>query len=81
MNGPHPLRTRVSKPRVGICISKTPSLLLCVLLAFAPVDFAQTTIREEVRQVLVPVVVIDKKGHHVTGLQASDFHVSEGGTA
>ena len=37
------------------------------------------TIKVEVRQVLVPVVVTDKKGHHVTGLKATDFQVLEDG--
>jgi VWFA-related protein len=42
--------------------------------------FAQEpTIRVDVRQVLVPVVVTDKKGHHVGGLKASDFQVFEDG--
>lgn len=36
-------------------------------------------IRAEVREVLVPVIVTDKKGHHVTGLKASDFHIEEDG--
>lgn len=31
------------------------------------------------RQVLVPVIVTDKKGHHVTGLKASDFRIEEDG--
>ncbi len=31
------------------------------------------------RQVLVPVVVTDKKGHHVLGLKVDDFEVSEDG--
>lgn len=38
-----------------------------------------TTIKVEVRQVLVPVVVRDKEGHHVTGLTQADFHVFEDG--
>lgn len=37
------------------------------------------TIHVEVRQVLVPVVVTDKQGHHVTGLTQADFHVFEDG--
>ena len=39
----------------------------------------EPTIRVDVQQVLVPVVVTDKKGHHVTGLHASDFQVFEDG--
>ncbi len=38
-----------------------------------------TTIRVDVQQVLVPVVVTDKKGHHVTGLHAADFRILEDG--
>src|ERR1700689_852338 len=42
--------------------------------------FAQEpVIRLDVRHVLVPVVVTDKKGHHVGGLRASDFRISEDG--
>ena len=42
--------------------------------------FAQeATIRVEVQQVLVPLVVTDKKGHHVSGLRASDFQIFEDG--
>jgi VWFA-related protein len=36
-------------------------------------------IRVDVRQVLVPVIVTDSKGHHVTGLKPSDFHILEDG--
>jgi VWFA-related protein len=32
-----------------------------------------------VKEVLVPVIVTDTKGHHVSGLKQSDFHVSEDG--
>jgi VWFA-related protein len=38
-----------------------------------------TTIKVEVRQVLVPVVVTDKQMHHVTGLTQADFRVFEDG--
>jgi VWFA-related protein len=43
--------------------------------------FAQqdATFRLDVQRVLVPVVVTDKKGHHVTGLHASDFRIFEDG--
>jgi VWFA-related protein len=44
--------------------------------AAAPGD---ATIKVEVRQVLVPVVVRDKEGHHVTGLTQADFRVFEDG--
>lgn len=39
----------------------------------------EATIKVEVRQVLVPVVVRDKEGHHVSGLTQADFHVFEDG--
>jgi VWFA-related protein len=43
--------------------------------------FAQQdpTIRLDVQQVLVPVIVTDKKGHHVSGLHVSDFQIFEDG--
>jgi VWFA-related protein len=40
---------------------------------------AGSTIKVEVRQVLVPVVVRDKQGHSVTGLTRADFQVFEDG--
>ena len=36
-------------------------------------------IKVDVRQVLVPVVVTDREGHHVTGLTQADFKVFEDG--
>jgi tetratricopeptide (TPR) repeat protein len=39
----------------------------------------ETTITVDVRQVLVPVVVTDKQGHHLTGLTQADFKVFEDG--
>jgi VWFA-related protein len=52
-----------------------------ILLIAAACLFAQqdATIRVDVQQVLVPVVVTDKKGHHVTGLRATDFQILEDG--
>lgn len=40
---------------------------------------AAPTIRVDVRQVLVPVVITDKQGHYVTGLRKEDFEVFEDG--
>jgi VWFA-related protein len=44
-----------------------------------PAAAPETTIRVDVRQVLVPVVVTNKEGHHVTGLTQADFQVLEDG--
>jgi VWFA-related protein len=38
-----------------------------------------STIKVDVRQVLVPVVVTDRQGHHVSGLTEADFRVFEDG--
>ncbi len=46
---------------------------------FEHVANSETTIKVDVRQVLVPVIVTDKDGHHVTGLTQNDFHVFEDG--
>ncbi len=45
----------------------------------APQQQAGPVIQANVRQVLVPVVVTDQKGHHVTDLKPSDFKVFEDG--
>ncbi len=52
-----------------------------VLFVVARSLFAQQepTFRTDVQQVIVPVVVTDKKGHHVTGLHASSFRIFEDG--
>jgi VWFA-related protein len=51
-----------------------------VLLTAAWTLLAQDpVIRLDVQHVLVPVVVTDKKGHHVSGLHASDFKIFEDG--
>ncbi len=52
---------------------------LIFLIAAAVLWSQEPTIRVDVQQVLVPVVVTDKKGHHVTGLHASDFRILEDG--
>jgi len=44
-----------------------------------PTSAPETTINVDVRQVLVPVIVTDKEGHHVTGLTQADFQVFEDG--
>jgi VWFA-related protein len=38
-----------------------------------------STIKVEVRQVLVPVIVTDRKGHYITDLKVSDFQLLEDG--
>jgi VWFA-related protein len=62
---------------------------LCLLLALASIfafgrrgsgQSQPPVLKADVRQVLVPVVVTDKKGHHVLGLKVNDFEVSEDGT-
>jgi VWFA-related protein len=50
-------------------------LLKTVETAIAP----ESTIKVEVRQVLVPTVVTDREGHHVKGLTQADFKVFEDG--
>ena len=50
-----------------------PALFLAVCLT------CSAQLKLDVRQVLVPVIVTDKKGRHVTGLHASDFHIFEDG--
>jgi VWFA-related protein len=47
----------------------------------APPSAVDPVIRLNVQQVLVPVIVTDKKGHHVSGLRASDFRILEDGAA
>jgi VWFA-related protein len=44
-----------------------------------PPAAGEAPIKVDVRQVLVPVVVTDKDGHHVTGLTQADFKVLEDG--
>ncbi len=51
----------------------------CAAQTVAP--SGEPVIRANVRQVLVPVVVTDRKGHHVDGLTARDFTVYEDGAA
>jgi VWFA-related protein len=53
--------------------------LILALAASSLLAQQDTTIRLNVQQVLVPIVVTDKKGHHVSGLHASDFQVFEDG--
>jgi hypothetical protein len=71
-------RRRSHAPACSAC-------LYLLLTAFSLVHLAagggQTTIQADVKQVLVPVVVTDKAGHHVTGMRASDFHIAEDGVS
>ena len=45
-----------------------------------PASNQEPTIKIQVQQVLVPVMVTDRKGHSVTDLKASDFQVFEDGS-
>jgi VWFA-related protein len=47
------------------------------LSAQAPEPGGEVRFQSDTRQVLVPVVVTDKKGHHVSGLQRTDFNIYE----
>src|ERR1035438_1011630 len=53
--------------------------LILVIASWSLLAQQEPTIRVDVQQVLVPVVVTDKKGHHVSGLRASDFQIFEDG--
>ncbi len=58
-------------------------IVVAAALCAAVEGAAQTeapVIRANVREVLVPVVVTDHKGHHVDGLREEDFTVLEDGT-
>jgi VWFA-related protein len=68
--------------QLRIAAGLTPSdaglarLVKAVETALAP---SENTIKVDVRQVLVPAVVKDREGHHVTGLTQADFKVFEDG--
>ena len=53
--------------------------LLALLLLIPSIGAQAPTIRTQVNQVLVPVVVTNGRGHHITGLKATDFQVFEDG--
>jgi VWFA-related protein len=71
--------------RFGLDIGYHSILLVfaaCALFGQQPPDNSAgsaNTIRLNVRQVLVPVIVADKKGHPTQGLRKSDFQVTEDG--
>ena len=56
-----------------------PRRIIFFIAAFSLFAQQDPTIRLDVQQVLVPVIVTDKKGHHVSGLHASDFQIFEDG--
>ena len=68
--------------QLRIAAGLTPSdaglarLVKAVETALTP---SENTIKVDVRQVLVPAVVKDREGHHVTGLTQADFKVFEDG--
>jgi len=56
----------------------TTAVLACRLLG-QQTQPPSPTIKVDVRQVLVPLVVTDKEGHHLTGLTRADFKAFEDG--
>jgi VWFA-related protein len=54
-------------------------MVTALSFAYTTAGRGQTTIQANVNEVLVPVVVTDKAGHHVTGMHASDFYITEDG--
>ncbi|MGO9918204.1 MAG: hypothetical protein ACLQIB_26355, partial [Isosphaeraceae bacterium] len=75
----HVLKPYMPRNPVARCLL----LALASILAISPRGSGQsqpTVLKADVRQVLVPVVVTDKKGHHILGLKVHDFEVSEDGT-
>lgn len=54
-------------------------LALIALAAVCGLFAQDATIRVDVQQVVVPVIVADKSGHHVAGLKESDFRILEDG--
>ncbi|HEY3458115.1 MAG TPA: VWA domain-containing protein [Bryobacteraceae bacterium] len=67
------------RPRPRIRLARIGLLLTGPGLACSPIILGQTTIQTNVKQVLVPVVVTDKAGYHITGMHASDFRITEDG--
>src|SRR5579859_581318 len=74
--------------RINIALSITTSLVLA-LCAYGQKTTAASSnsaadtpvIHSRARYVLVPVVVKDKKNHHVAGLTVADFQILEDGKA
>src|ERR1700693_4842233 len=52
---------------------------LTLLFVSSAVTAQEPAIRSDVKEVLVPVVVTDRHGHHVQNLKKSDFQVLEDG--
>jgi VWFA-related protein len=71
---------QAAKKGYACCMSALARPLQILLIAASSLLARQEpTIRVDVQQVLVPVVVTDKKGHHVSGLHAADFRIFEDG--
>lgn len=63
-------------------VSAVLGLIAATLVAWGQEPAPQepsSTIKVEVKQVLVPAIVTDRRGHHVTGVAARDFRVFEEG--
>jgi VWFA-related protein len=89
---PRPRRSRRTRfepgreARFGVAFELVAALLAVLTTAVGTVAAQETapasrepTIKVEVQQVLVPVIVTDRKGHFVSDLKAGDFQVFENG--
>ena len=74
------MRRRLLKHLLSATLTLSVSSPLALSKSQADGTEHPPNIRTNVRQVLVPVVVVDKKGHYVTDLKPSDFQVFEDGS-
>ena len=83
VNEYHPLEVRLEKP--GVTARTNTGYYNQPYIEQPPSDLATlapaTTLREQVRLVVLDAIVLDKNGTPVTGLKAGDFQLKEDGVA
>src|SRR4051794_17115522 len=72
-------QSQAGKPKLLRDAIAVLSVLFLSATARAQTPSAGPTIRSQVREIVLPVVVTDNHGHHVPRLKASDFQVFEDG--